>query len=568
MIPPIPLRNRAGRVSATAQTATPAQVASLWPASAALSSGELDDCTTQSNQARDMKTRPTVGNLTSTRVLGRSAAWTLAGQVIPIAVAIAVIPYLIRTLGTGRFGMLTLIWLVAGYLGILDFGLGAALTKCAADLLAEGREHEIAAMALRAIWVMLGLGVAAGLVLFIFAPRLAYDVLHISPPLRPEVASSIRLVALICPVITTTAALNGLLAAYQRFDVINAIGMPLSALSYGGAFVVATIRPTLPAVVVSLVVIDVVGWALTVYFCHRVTPALNFVRGQGSSIGLRRMLSFGGWVTIADFVGPMLVYFDRFLLGIRTSTTEVAYYTTPYSVVTRVLILPSAVAQVLFPALATSSEAEPERFVVLVDRGLRGICLGVLPLVFLAVLFARPALDLWVGGQFAAHSYVVLQLLALGVFINAPAFIPYSVIQAVGRPDLIAKLYLAELVPYFALLWVLMRAHGIEGVAAAWAIRCAVDTALMLLIMRRVIPAVSQAARHGAVDVLLGCAAVAVAFIPMPGAAQVILAVGFIGGFGIAGWRWLLDDRERRFLGARASAAIRRGVAPPKEERA
>jgi O-antigen/teichoic acid export membrane protein len=513
-------------------------------------------------QTKPVKPTPTVGELTSNRVLGRSGAWALAGQAIPIVVAIAAFPYLIRTLGTGRFGTLTLVWIVAGYLGFLDLGLGAALTKYAADLLAKDKENEIAPMAFRALWVMLGLGVAAGLALFLLAPRLAYDVLHTSPSLKPEVASSIRLVALIIPVITTTAALNGLLAAYQRFDVINAIGIPLSALSYGAPVVVAAFRPTLPAVVLSLAVIDVVGWVLTVYFCRRCTPALDFVRGRASSVGLRRLLSFGGWVTVANFVGPLLVYFDRFLLGAWVSMTEVAYYTTPYSIVTRVLILPSAVAQVLFPALATSSEADPERFAVLVDRGIRVICLAVFPLVFLAVLFARPALDLWVGGRFAANSFVVLQVLALGVFINAPAFVPYSMIQAVGRPDLLAKLYLGELVPYVLLLWLLVRAHGIEGVAAAWTIRCAADTALLMMIMRHVTPAVGRAARRGAVVVLIGCAAMAVAFIPIYGAFRVVLAVAFLGGFAVAGWRWVLNTRERRYLGLRLGAALHRGTAP------
>jgi O-antigen/teichoic acid export membrane protein len=505
-----------------------------------------------------MAPKPTISELTSTRVLGRSAAWTLAGQLIPIILGIAAFPYLIQRLGTDRFGMLTLIWLLAGYLGFLDLGLGRALTKYAADLLAKGREEEIPPMAVRALWVMLGLGAAVGLALFVLAPWLAYDVLHTPPYLRAEVASSIRLVALMVPFITSTAALNGLLAAYQRFDVINAIGMPLSALSYGVPLLVAFIAPTLPAVVASLAVIRVVGWALTAYFCRRRTPTLSFARGQKSSVGVGRLLAFGGWVSVAGFVGPMLVYLDRFLLGAWVTMTEVAYYTTPYSVVTRLLIFPAAAAQVLFPAFATTSDADPERLEVLVDRGIRAICLAVFPIAFLAILFARPALDLWLGAQFAANSFVVLQVIALGVFINAPAVVPNSVIAAVGRPDLVAKLYLAELVPYLLLLWVLAHAFGIQGVAAAWTIRCACDAALLLVVTRHVVPAATRAVSRGAITVLIGCAPIAMAFLPLAGALRVVFAIAVIGGFALAGGRWLLSSTERHYIGLKLSGAVHR----------
>ncbi len=489
-----------------------------------------------------------MSDLTSTRVLGRSAAWTLAGQVIPIIIGIASFPYLIQRLGTDRFGTLTLIWLLAGYLGFLDLGLGRALTKHAAGLLASDKEEEIAPMALRALWAMLALGIAVGCALFMLAPWLAYDVLDTSPSLRAEVQSSIQLVALMVPMITSTAALNGLLAAYQRFDVINAIGIPLSALTYGVPLLVAFVAPTLPAVVISLGAIRVVGWVLTAYFCRRCTQTLRFVPGQKSSVSLGRLLAFGGWVSVAGFLGPMLVYLDRFLIGAWLTMTDVAYYTTPYSVVTRVLVLPAAAAQVLFPAFAATSEIDPARLEVLVDRGIRAICIVVFPIAFLAVLLARPALDLWLGVQFAANSFVVLQLIAVGVFINAPAVVPASVISAVGRPDLIAKLYLAELVPYLLLLWVLARLFGIQGVAAAWTIRCALDAALLLAITRHVVPVARRALRRGAAIVLAGCVPIAAAFLPLEAGFKVLLAVVVIAGFALASWCWLLAPAEKRRL--------------------
>jgi len=45
-----------------------------------------------------------------------------------------------------------------------------------------------------------------------------------------------------------------------------------------------------------------------------------------------------------------------------------------------------------------------------------------------------------VGAQFAENSTVVLQLTTLIFFFNAFAFVPFTSVQALGRPDLKAIL--------------------------------------------------------------------------------------------------------------------------------
>ena len=45
------------------------------------------------------------------RRLARNAVWNLLSLVAPMAIALAAIPALIRTLGADRFGVLTLAWM-------------------------------------------------------------------------------------------------------------------------------------------------------------------------------------------------------------------------------------------------------------------------------------------------------------------------------------------------------------------------------------------------------------------------------------------------------------------------
>src|ERR1035441_4262667 len=54
----------------------------------------------------------------------RNTFWNIVGQVLPVAAAILAVPLLIARLGQDRFGVLTMVWVVVGYSGLFDFGVG------------------------------------------------------------------------------------------------------------------------------------------------------------------------------------------------------------------------------------------------------------------------------------------------------------------------------------------------------------------------------------------------------------------------------------------------------------
>ena len=81
-------------------------------------------------------------SLVGGRRLARNVFWNLLGVGTPLLVAVVAIPRLIEALGTDRFGVLTLAWMVVGYFGLLDLGLGRALTKLVAERLGKGQDEE------------------------------------------------------------------------------------------------------------------------------------------------------------------------------------------------------------------------------------------------------------------------------------------------------------------------------------------------------------------------------------------------------------------------------------------
>lgn len=78
--------------------------------------------------------------LTGGTRLARNGVFNIIGQGVPLLAAFFAIPRLIHGLGTDRFGVLTLVWMVIGYFSLFDLGLGRALTQVVAEK-QIGRAH-------------------------------------------------------------------------------------------------------------------------------------------------------------------------------------------------------------------------------------------------------------------------------------------------------------------------------------------------------------------------------------------------------------------------------------------
>jgi len=427
------------------------------------------------------------GHLTSGRLLAKNTLWNLVGSGAPMLVAVFCIPILIRGLGNERFGVLTLTWALIGYASLFDLGLGRALTQLVARKLGAGENCEVPTLVWTCLLLILLLGVLGGAVVGLLSPWLVHQALNVPAELEPEMLKCFYLLALSIPFVISTAGLRGLLEAYQCFGLINALRIPMGAFTFAGPLLVLPFSKSLVPVVAVLVAGRVAAWGCHLMLCLRVAPELP------RSVGLERaalgpLLRFGGWMTVTNVVSPLMVTLDRFLIGALVSVTAVAYYATPYEVVTKILLLPGALIGVIFPAFSTSFAHDRKRTELLFGRSVKSLFLALFPIMLCTVALAQDGLKIWLGPDFAQHSYRVVQILAVGIFINSLAQVPFWLLQGAGRPDLCATLHLIELPLYLALLWWLISIWGIEGAAIAWTARVAVDALFLFGLARRFLP--------------------------------------------------------------------------------
>jgi O-antigen/teichoic acid export membrane protein len=481
--------------------------------------------------------------------LARNSALNLVGQAIPFLAAFVAIPLLIRGLGTDRFGVLTLAWMVIGYFSLFDLGLGRALTQVVAEQRGQGDHAQAPPIAWIALATMFALGLVGALVVSVMAPWLVHSVLKIPGGLQRETLASFYLLAVAIPIVVVTAGMVGILSAFERFGVLNAIRAPMGIYTFAAPLAVLPFSQSLQVVTAVLLLGRLLACGAYLVACLPVMPHLRSA-WAGQYTAIRPLFTFGAWMTVTNVIGPFLMYLDRFVIGAIISVAAVAYYATPYEIVTKLLIVPGAILGVLFPAFAASHRQDHDRMVRLFARGTKYIALILFPIVLVIIAFAHEGLAWWLGGEFARHSAPVLQWLAMGVFINSLAQLFVTLVQGVGRPDLSAKLHLLELPIYLPALWLAIRGYGVIGAAIAWSARAAVDGVLLLWLSGRLIHNQTLVQRLAA-GLLAALGALTVPLFAATGVPRVVTVLFVVVSFAATAWFVVLADDERASIRGR-----------------
>ena len=425
-------------------------------------------------------TRPSSGPSVkyTSGLLARNSAYSLVGQLLPLPVAVVAIPYIISGVGIDRFGVLTIAWIVVGYFGLFDMGIGRATTKFVAEYAARGESRQLRDIVLSSFLLLCLFGVIAGTLLAVLSGWLVNEVLNVSDSLVEEARQSFYLLSLSIPVVLLIAGARGVLEAQQQFRIINFIKVPSAVAVYILPLLVLPFSTSLVPIVSLLVVSKMISLLCYLHYGWRCLP-----ESQSRPIVRKRflveLLRFGGWLGVTNFISPLIGFADRFFIGSILTMSAVAYYSTPYDVIVRLFLIPGSILVVVFPAFSAYYVNDASNFMKLYQSTVKYILLAMAPIVVVIIAFAQPLLQVWLGHEFARNSSLVVQILASGVLFSSAARVPLNTTQAIGRPDIAAKFYMIELPIVVLALYFLTGPLGIVGVAVVWLARIVIEAVVL-----------------------------------------------------------------------------------------
>lgn len=423
--------------------------------------------------------------------IAKNAGYNIAGAAVSMLVSIVSVPFYIQAVGVERFGVLALCWLILGFAGVLNLGMGPAVSQRLAQLHHAPAEERADAF-WTAIWLNIAMGALGAAAVLLLAAGYLEGVAERGSDFSAEMRQALPWLASMVPIAMLSGVMYGALQGRERFLAMNMIdalsSVLMSLLPLAAAILVS---PRIDLLVAAALAGKLAALILTYVLCARAVP-LSRPRRPVPRLMLQ-LVSFGGWVTLTSLLVPLITSIDRFAIGAMIGAAAVSIYAIPYNLVSRMTVLPVSLAGALFPRFAAvdgdhAADLQVESVAVLVTL--------LTPLAILLLMVLGPFMHIWIGRELAAQATPLGYLFVIGFWMNSIAYVPYAYLQARGRPDLIAKLLIAYLVPYAALLYSCLWAFGVVGAALATSLRSCFDPTLFVLAgtFRRVLPLIAPSA--------------------------------------------------------------------------
>lgn len=405
----------------------------------------------------------------------------LLGSSIPIVLTLLAIPLLIKELGMEQFGFLSLSWAIIGYLSLLDFGLGRALSQQTAT------NYDNKPQITQTFWdthtLIASIGALGSLIIAIMISWYFNQNNKPTPALQQVLLAS---ALMIFPTLLINS-LSYFLIAIEKFILLNLLKSVLSSLNIIIPILICQFTSPVNAFEYMMEALSWVRWLFLIIFflaCIYSNPYLLNMESWRFHYPTK-LIKLGGWMTITNIVGPIMTYFDRFFIASIISPNAVGGYTIAYELSSKLSIIASALSTALAPFFAKQKN-KPNLVIQTFILSILMMTSIFIPLVWCISAYGDLLLHWWLQQDEIKIIHQTTQWLALGFFFNAIALIFYTHIQFMERPDITAKIHLIELPFYLGLLIILLIYQGVIGAAIAWTVRAAIDMLLLLFYSLRI----------------------------------------------------------------------------------
>lgn len=493
----------------------------------------------------------------TTRVV-KGSAWSLAGQILPLAVSLVATPFTIRLLGVNGYGVFVFVTLLPTFLVFADLGMAIAATKFGSEAHGDGDPQKEARVVRSAAVIAACSSIPVAALLIIFAEKIVM-LFSLPTDFVGSATTALRLASITLVVNFLSGIFKSPQLARIRLDtatMITAVPRMLGTILvpiviYLGFGIVGAFAVLLSAAFVSLLGHIVVS--------RRFLPALFGEPDLDRSV-IRQLLQFGFPFILWGIAGMCLQNLDKLVLAKSASVDSLAYYSVAFSFAIMGTMFANAMLDSLIPAF--SQMLAPEKRADLRELFARAVKVNVLcmiPALSLMFVVARPLFTVWAGEEFGSQSTGPFHILLVGLFFSIVAYIPLSILIASGRSRLLATMYWAELVPYAVLAYVLTTNFGIKGAAAAWSLRVFADAFIVSILSKRATDVSFENVRWKpwhltwAVVTMLMPVIVTVLYETQPYVPMILFPISLIV-YAIISWRNLIDEHEREWAKIRLAA--------------
>lgn len=304
---------------------------------------------------------------------------------------------------------------------------------------------------------------ALGVGLYFLAPVLVTNWVNLKTMDAPTATYILRVLGIASLLALPKMYYLSLLRGLQRMEFNNFIEVGTSGMQQFGTIIILAWGGSL---------FDVVHWIAASYLLG----ILVFIIISGGFFSLKSIIPGYSWAVVKknlDFAlkmsfititGAILVYTDKLIISRLLPIGIFGYYSFAYGTVARANFITSAISTAAYPSLSQSftrgeNNSLKSQYIKLHEL----ICFGIV-IVFAAIAFAaQPLYSILLNDEANKILFLPTIIICLGFYINGTLAIPYNLCLAMGKPQILARQRVLDMLITTPLTIVLVYFWGLVG---------------------------------------------------------------------------------------------------------
>jgi len=402
--------------------------------------------------------------------------------VIFALVSIVLTPIMIRHLGQYYYGMWMLIMSLVDQYGLLDMGMGTALSRFAGYFQGAEQRNALDEVFSTSLAFTLLIGVCVCLIT-LFVALLLPPFFGFTGPGRPTFMRLVLLLGLTTAVAFPERMMSAYLRGIQRFDLPNIVST--SAVIVRGLLVLAAFWYGYGVLCVAAITLIVGIASLAAHYAmiYKADPLLSVRRKNVRKARLRELFSFSIYVFIASVGTRLTSRVDSIVIARILTVADI----TPFSIGSRLMdyfsgVLSGVHGPVMSAMCELHGRSEKHEFQKFFVRSSKVTLMLSFLLGSLLVFNGQALLSLWLGksGMDLKVTYRILVILTscyVAFFAQLPS---WTAIYARAQHRRLAWLALGEGLVNLGLSIYWGRQYGVVGVAMGTAVPALIDHLLII----------------------------------------------------------------------------------------
>lgn len=376
-------------------------------------------------------------------------------------------PYIVHKLGVDAYGILIVVYSLAGYYFLLDLGLGLAIVKYVSEYYSQ-KKYDLVSKTISSVLItFFGIGLMGMVCIFLLTNWFVLKVFKIPEELIQVTKFAFHLAAVGFFINMLSNVFSAVPKALQRFDIFSKINILVATISISMTVILLYCGYGLRGVLWVRFFRGLITLIIFIICVKKLIPQMKISIAFNWHF-YKRIFSFGLFSLISRISSMTIRQLDKLIIGAVIGPFALTFYAIPRRLISTIKDFMARVIEFFLPVASEfASQGKMERIKKIYIKVSR-IAFSLNLAIFLPIiLFSYNILYFWMGKNFADNGWIIMMLVGSGALIISCMGTTSLMNSGFGKQNVNAFFSFLTVIINIGLIYPLLKYFGINGAALA-----------------------------------------------------------------------------------------------------